>query len=216
MTRNDIETAVVKPNLTFVEKDKEYSILESDQEKALEIAVFDVTEYVERNDGYGKTKEEKDNLYASAQEYWKHLADTLRETKFNLFLNKDQYKFIVDVLKNKVEYDSNTVFFAMEIAELLSTKEVWTDAEAQKPFKVNATEITYVYHIISKYKVKGLNKEAYLFVDILKRIGQMSKIINYYDAGAKALSNKIVQWVSEFEDAPKFDDTPETATTLQA
>jgi hypothetical protein len=67
-------------------------------------------------------------------------------------------------------------------------------------FPVNATEITYIYHLISEYKVKGLTNAAYYFAQVLKRIGAISKVFNYYDATAKNLSTEIQDWVVSFED----------------
>jgi hypothetical protein len=59
---------------------------------------------------------------------------------------------------------------------------------------MNATELTYVYHLIQGYKVKGLTKEARTFASLLNRIGDASKIINYYDAKAKSLVEDIQKW----------------------
>jgi hypothetical protein len=67
-------------------------------------------------------------------------------------------------------------------------------------FPVDATEITYVYHLISQYKVKGLTKEAYMFSQVLKRIGSISKVFNYYDTSGKNLSTDIQNWVTSFEE----------------
>ena len=61
-------------------------------------------------------------------------------------------------------------------------------------FEVTATELTYVYHLIQNYKVKGLTKEAYTFSKVLVRIGNASRVINYYDAIAKRLPEEIQQW----------------------
>jgi hypothetical protein len=75
------------------------------------------------------------------------------------------------------------------------------------PFPVNATEITYIYHLIAKHKVKGLTKEAYLFSEVLKRIGAISKVFNYYDTCGKNLSTDIQNWVTTFEEGVSFENT---------
>jgi hypothetical protein len=82
-------------------------------------------------------------------------------------------------------------------------------------FAVNATEITYIYHLISKHKVKGLTKDAYTFSKILLRIGGISKMFNYYEAASKNLSQDIQDWVLTFEDgvvSDKFENVSETNT----
>jgi hypothetical protein len=72
-------------------------------------------------------------------------------------------------------------------------------------FDVNATEITYIYHLISKHKVKGLSKDAYTFSQILYRIGSISKIINFYDATHKNLSTDIQNWVLTFDEGVELE-----------
>jgi len=206
MAQIESQNPAVRPSLTFFKNDIEYKLLDDDQENQLEVAVYDATEYIEKNNGFGKSEAEKDELYKNAQKYWKILANTLQDTKFNFYLDQEQHKYLFDLLRNKLEYDSNTVFFAMELAEMLAQKATWSgDKNQQQSFQLTATEITYVYHLISKHKVKGLNKEAYMFVDILRKIGQISKVINFYDAGAKALNTRIQQWVAGFEPTPDLE-----------
>jgi hypothetical protein len=119
---------------------------------------------------------------------------------------------------SKLEYDVNTVFFAIELVELLgSLREVkYTNDKELKGVAVNATEITYIYHLISKYKVKGLTKDSFTFSEILVKIGDISKLFNYYDAVGKNLSTDIQNWVTSFEDGVVFEKsvniTGETTT----
>jgi len=77
----------------------------------------------------------------------------------------------------------------------------YTNDDELIAFPVNATEITYIYHLISKHKVKGLTKDSYTFSKVLMRIGTISKLFNYYDSYAKSLSTDIQDWVSSFEEA---------------
>jgi hypothetical protein len=134
-------------------------------------------------------------------------ANSLKEAKYNFHLNRPQWKFLTDLVLSKLEYDVNTVFFAIELTDLLgSMRDVkFTDDTQLIPFPVNATEITYVYHLIAKHKVKGLTKDAYLFSEILIRIGNISKLFNYYDTVGKNLSSDVQNWVSAFEEGVSFD-----------
>ena len=104
-------------------------------------------------------------------------------------------------MKN-LEYDVNTVFFAIELTDILgSMKDMsFINDTDLVPVAVNATEITYIYHLIATHKVKGLTKSAYLFAQILRRIGDISKVFNYYDTTAKNLSTEIQDWVVSFEE----------------
>lgn len=199
---NKIETNVIKPELSFLENETRNEILESKHEVILDSKIFEVEEYIKNNSGKGKEESVKDELYKNAQNIWRELAVYLRDVKYNFFLNKTQWKFLMDLIIQKLEYDVNTVFFAIELTDLLGNmKNVkFTSDDQMVAFPVNATEITYIYHLIAPYKVKGLCKDAYTFSQVLRRIGDISKVFNYYDTSAKNLSTEIQNWVTTFED----------------
>jgi hypothetical protein len=74
-----------------------------------------------------------------------------------------------------------------------------------KEFKVDATEITYVYHLIATHKVKGLTKDSYIFADILRRIGEISKVFNYYDTTGKNMAQDVQDWVVLFDESVSME-----------
>lgn len=208
-----IETNVVKPEVSFTKEGYEYLLINEDNEKKLDVHITSIQEYLKNNTGKGKSTEEKDSLYLESQKLWKEYITDLEETKYNFHLNKEQWKFLTDLVLHKLEYDVNTVFFAIELKEIFdlmkSTK--YTSNEFIS-YSVNATEVTYIYHLISKHTVKGLTKDSYLFSEILLLIGSISKIFNYYDATGKNLSADIQDWVVTFEDGVDF----ESKETLEA
>lgn len=202
MSNQTIETNVVRPEISFFENETNNLILTPFYESELENKISSIEDYITNNSGKGKTEEEQDNLYKDAQELWKNYANTLRDTKYNFHLNRPQWKFLTDLVLSKLEYDVNSVFFAIELTDLLGNMRdaKYSNDTDLVAFPVDATEITYVYHLISQYKVKGLTKEAYMFSQVLKRIGAISKVFNYYDTSGKNLSNDIQDWVTSFED----------------
>ncbi len=201
-----IETNVVKPEIKFLSGDNEYLLISPSYEKSLEGGISNIEAYIGQS-GKGKSDEEKDELYRNAQELWQEYAESMKSVKYNFHMNRAQWNFLTNLILTKLEYDVNTVFFAIELTEMLGAlKEVkYTKDDEIKSIEVTATEITYVYHLISKHKIKGLVKEAYLFSEILMSIGAISKIINYYDAVGKNLSTDIQNWVSSFEEGVIFD-----------
>lgn len=201
-----IETNVVKPEIKFVSNEVEYLLINNDQENTLEQSVKDIEKFM-LQDGTGKSDEEKDNLYQGAQDLWKEYAESMKNAKYNFHLNRPQWKFLTDLLLSKLEYDVNTVFFAIELVDLLGVlREVkFTNDTELKSIAVNATEITYIYHLISKHKIKGLTRDAFTFSEILVRIGNISKLFNYYDALGKNLSTDIQNWVSSFEEGVTYE-----------
>jgi hypothetical protein len=151
---------------------------------------------MKENTGEGKTDVEKDSLYANAQQLYVDYKNELRDAKFNFFFNRPQYNLLTDLLLKKLEYDVNTLFIAMELNEMLKSihgTKFQNDSDLAE-IKLTATELTYVYHLIQTHKVKGLTQQAYTFASLLTRIGDVSKLINYYDAKAKSLVEDIQKW----------------------
>lgn len=197
-----VETNVVKPDVRFIENEIEQLILSNESETSLDMKIQEIENYMIDNNGKGKTDEEKDELYKNSQILWKELASVLRDTKYNFHMNRKQYQFLTDLLLKNLEYDVNTVFFAIELTDTLSYMRdmKFSNDTDLTPVGVNATEITYIYHLISNHKVKGLGRSAYLFSQILRRIGDISKVFNYYDTTAKNLATEIQDWVASWEE----------------
>jgi uncharacterized protein YjaG (DUF416 family) len=215
-----IETNVIKPEVSFMENEIEQLILTSENESALDSKIQEINDYMNNNHGKGKTSEEKDELYKNSQILWQELAVVLRDAKYNFHLNRKQYRFLTDLILKTLEYDVNSVFFAIELTELLGGMKgaKYSNDDDLVAFPVNATEITYIYHLISEHKVKGLTNNAYYFAQVLRRIGTISKVFNYYDATAKNLSTTIQDWVVSFEDgvsAPTKDIESEVVESEQ-
>jgi hypothetical protein len=209
-----IETTVVKPAVSFFENDEINLIITPQEESTLDSKIKDIENYIKNNSGKGKTEQEKDALYTSSQGLWHSYVNALKDAKYNFQLNRPQHKFLTDLLLTKLEYDVNTVFFAIELTDMLGgMKEIkFTNDIDLVAIPVNATEITYIYHLISKHKVKGLTKDSYTFSKILLRIGGVSKIFNYYEAASKNLSQDIQDWVLTFDENITSDKFTETVS----
>lgn len=199
---NQIETHVIKPKLSIYDNEIEYRLISFDSEISLDSGISDIENLMANNHGFGKSDKEKDDLYGDAKVLWNKYAATLREVRFTFYLNRKQFQYITELLRDKLEYDVNTIFLAIELTNMLgewSKMEASKDDKTLKSYESDATEITYMYHLISKHKVKGLSSSSYLFAQILRRIGEISKIINYYDTSAKNLSKEIQDWAASFE-----------------
>jgi uncharacterized protein YjaG (DUF416 family) len=202
-----IETKVVKPEMSFFENDVNNIIMNPQEEFNLDSKVKSIEDYMRSTSGKGKTEQEKDELYQTAQKMWHDFVESIKGAKFNFHLNRPQHKFLTDLILTKMEYDVNTVFFAIELTNMMSgLKEAkYTNDKDLLSFEVNSTEITYIYHLISKHKVKGLSKDAYTFANVLYRIGNISKIFNYYETSSKNLSTDVQNWVMTFEEGIEYE-----------
>lgn len=220
MTQNNkLEIASVKPDISFLHLETMYRLLDFEDELKLDTQILDIRKYMENTNGVGKTSEQKDDDYANAQLMWKAYQQNLRDFKFNFYLDRDQYNLLTDILLKKLEYDVNTLFIAIELTNLLGgmngTK--FNDSTEIKSFRANATEVTYIYHLIQNYKVKGLTKESYTFSKILIKIGDISKIVSYYDSNAKNLTDEITKWAFSLENVPQqiIPDLPVESTEVK-
>lgn len=203
-----IETNVIKPSLAITENGVAYRLISPDSESQLDAAITEVVEFMKNNHGKGKTEFEKDDLYAHTQMLWNNYASILRDVNFTFYLNRKQFRYVTELLRDKLEYDVNTIFLAIELTNMLgewATEGSAKDDTTIKGYESDATEITYMYHLIAKHKVKGLGDSSYLFAQVLRKIGEVSKIINYYDTAAKNLSTEIQKWVASFEDEPTIE-----------
>lgn len=198
-----LETNVVKPKLSIFENETEYRLITTEAEYNLDNHIKTIETFMTGNHGRGKSEAEKDKLYTDAKELWNKYAETLRDVEYTFYLNRKQYQFLTDLLTDKLEYDVNTVFLAIDLTNMLGewhNEGTSKDDKSLKGYSTDATEITYIYHLISKHKVNGLKHSTYRFAEVLRKIGDISKVIGYYDTHAKNLSKEIQEWVATFED----------------
>ena len=213
------ETHVVKPNLSFFQEEREYRFISVTDEINLDDKINELESLMSNKTGKGKTEKEKDDLYGEAKNLWGQYADLLRNVKYTFYLNRKQYQFLTDLLIEKLEYDVNTVFFAIELTDMLGEWKEESNYKNDTSFKdytSDATEVTYIYHLISKHKVKGLSHSSYRFAEILKKIGEISKVISYYDTHAKNFSKEIQEWVASFEDGVVIEGKPHLTQDVES
>jgi hypothetical protein len=200
-----IETNVVKPRVFFKENDKEYVFLDSIDEATLDSQITSIESYIQTNDGRFQSEEHKDKLYAESKKLWEDYAHFLRNVKFSFYLNKKQFEYLTDLLIQEMEYDHDTIFFAIELTNMLgewSNLEISEEESELKCYLADAIEITYIYHLISKHKVQGLTESSYRFAEVLKRLKEVHRVISYYDTSAKNLAKEIQDWVASFDPQP--------------
>jgi hypothetical protein len=203
--KTQIETNVVKPRMFFRENEKEYFLMNSVDEATLDAQINEIEGYIKSNDGRFQSEEYKDRLYSESKKLWEDYAHFLRNVNFSFYLNKKQFEYLTDLLIQELDYDQDTIFFAIELTNMLGE---WTKVETSeddtdfKSFSADAIEITYIYHLISKHKVTGLTDSSYRFAEVLKRLKEVHKVISYYDAAAKSMAKEIQDWVASFDPQP--------------
>lgn len=197
----EIETQVIKPKMVTKFEDKEFRILDEQIEKDMDQAVKDIENYISFNHGLGKSEKDKDELYLNAKKLWENYVSIFKKVSLKFYLNEDQFQYFTEMLRDKIEYDVNTIFFAIDLTDTLGK---WITQESKgkkgvKSYDIDPVSANYLFHLISTVKVKGLTEEAYLFSQVLKKIHEVIKIVNFYDNHAKTLSKEIQDWVASFE-----------------
>lgn len=147
------------------------------------------------------TEVEKDKIYALAEYLFNEFQKKLNNMNFYFPLTMDEWKFMFDVLYNKIEYDQNEIFQLKEVREKYldnvkdSVKELQNN-ENEISTIVNVNDLIIIYHLISKYKVKGVNKSHYSYLNLLTKIGERIKLFNAYNTWIQRLSNDFQSWGS--------------------
>lgn len=200
--KEQFETMVVKPKILIKYEDVDYNILNADDEASLDQSIKNITDYISSTDATGQSDEVKDNVYGEAQVLWHKFKNTLDAVKFNFYLDREQFKYLTDLLLLKFEYDVNAIFYGLELTDVLGSMKdrgVYSNANKYISYGLTATEVTYLYHLLSQHKVKGLGKAAFTFAIIIRRIGEISKIFDYYNNVTKDLSKDITDWIASFD-----------------
>lgn len=204
--KENLNIIAEKPEMKLEVNGTDYPFLPKDTEQALDDKIQEIRDFMANNDGKGKSDEEKDALYAEGQKMWGEFSTLLNDAKFGLILNKPQYIYMTNLLLEKMEYDVNLLFFAIELTNMLGNMKnmkdevKYTNDVDPISFELTATDITYLYHVLQQHKVKGLGDKAYTFANIIRRIGDISKVFSHYDNESKDLSTAIQDWVRGFED----------------
>ena len=140
------------------------------------------------------SEEQKDKVYEIAQYLFNSYQKKLNELNFHFPLTNDERKFVFNVFRNKLEYDQNEVFQLKEIKENYLDVEFKKGDNGEFDTYINVNDLIVFYHLISKYKVKGITQEHYDFLQILTKIGERIKLFNAYNVVVQRLSNDFQLW----------------------
>jgi len=144
---------------------------------------------------------DKNKIYGISEYLFNDYQKDLNKMDFNFELTQDEWKFMLDVLKNKLEYDQNEIFQMDEVRKqyLEGAEEIQKamPREVEEiPTVINVNNLIILYHLVSKYKVKGINKGHYAFLSLLTKIGDRIKLFNAYTVWVQRLSEDFQLWGS--------------------
>lgn len=212
-TNNLEEKKIIKdkPVTSIKYGDIEFSIVDIDRLNLIDSKISELNGFIRNNTGKEQTEDIKDSLYKKSQDMYSDIRNNVLDLNFHFNLTYNEYSFIKFLFKHELEYDVNTIFLARELKDiLLESSAVKEDNSDTVLIKLNGTKLTYIYHLISNVKVKGLeDPDSETFAQVLIKIADMSKILNYYDIKLKDYSSHIMDWVSSFQDSVTYELKPE-------
>jgi hypothetical protein len=214
MNKEQLNNIVIaeKPELEVLGEDGvKVRLIEPEDEKYLEDKYQEMIDYMVETHDQGASNSEKDEIYGKAQKMWNEVSGKnggkLNEISFNLLLTKEEATYLKKILAQNAEYDVDTIFYAIEVSELIEDfiQTKFSSDKELKKFVMNATDMHYLYHLISKHKVRGLTRQAYTFANIIRSIGASSKLFNYYKEKYENLSKAIMYWAQSLEEGVSID-----------
>lgn len=163
---------------------------------------------------------EKDAKYKELTTMWSDFQKDLKGIEYNYFATKEEYQYLRKLINQDMEYSVNEIFIAIRVKDNFFSKGdlVFDNPKSQRGvFKVNIDDVVIVYHLFEKHKVKGLGKNAYLFANTLKTIGDINIIYNQYDKISKQASEDIGKWCAGLDMGVVTDETsvPADCPTLE-
>lgn len=155
----------------------------------------------------------KNKLYTEYKDSMKNYGKTLGETTYNFGLTEDEYKTIRKIIYQELEYDRQDLFIALVVKENFF-EVVEKGGQHKKAFKENDVaifeidihDITRISHLIGKYKVKGLNNMAVNYAEVVRKIGDISKVFENFNRRGEEMSEAGANWIHGLE---KSDDAVE-------
>ena len=140
------------------------------------------------------TEEQKDKIYKIAEYLFNVFQKKLNDLLFYFPLSKEEVKFIFNVFRNKLEYDQNEIFQLKDLKENYLDKEFDKQEDGSYMTYINVNDLIVFYHLISKYKVKGITQEHYDYLTVLTKIGERIKLFNAYNVVVQRISTDCMLW----------------------
>ncbi len=166
-------------------------------------------------------KDEREAQYNVYRELITSYGKTLGETKYNLLLTKDEYLYLKTLVLKKIDYDRQNLFVGLLVRDNFFYKydteknagrtELYIEATLEA-FPLDINEITRISHLTGLHTIQGLDNKADVFANVIKKIGDISKIFDVYNSRGNELSEQGGNWLQGFE---KFDTEEVVAEQVQ-
>ena len=144
------------------------------------------------------TEPEKDKIYDIAEYLFNNYQKIHNNLNFIFPLTFEEYKFIIEVIIKKLEYDRDGVFQVKELSKnyLSHYKKFEKDNAGTNDMTtwLDINSMMILYHHITRYKIKGHQTEAELFVNIITKLEERLMLYNAYKILTERLSQDFQVW----------------------
>jgi hypothetical protein len=190
-------------------------VLRKEDRERIENLISEVEVFYD--EAISEDKENRETTYTNYVAKIEEFGRTMASVLYNLQLTRDEYLFAKDTIFKKLEYDRENVFVALMVRDeffnkydgethsTVKTDIEFDDVDGKKigVFPIDINNLTRISHLLGLYRVKDItSKKADYFASIVKKIGDISKIFNYYKVRGEQLQTKGDNWLKGFE---KFD-----------
>ncbi len=141
----------------------------------------------------------KNKIYAIVQFMVNSYINMLNNLLFNINWTREEYKFIKNTFRSRIEYSGNELFNTMELKDNYLDK--WEDIDKKLPktidnftVTIDIRNIVMMYHFLGAFKIKGMTDEYYTFINILQKIADTNKIYNAYNIVRERIQMDFMNW----------------------
>lgn len=212
-----------------MEKNKLYSAVEEVEAILAEDTIVKLTDQAElaakakvledllATDASTMSEEEKDKLYKQSTDCWNQYVDFLKDLDYHVDIAGEEYHYLRDLILKDLHYNETDIFIAFKFKEnFLDVIDQLQDIKRDKKtytIKVKINDLTLLHHLMKNESVKGLDKKAVIFRNVIAMIGKVYKIFNLWNKESEDLSTRIYNWTKGLTPEVIPAITPAVTTT---
>ena len=143
------------------------------------------------------TEEDKNKLYAEFKEAMMAYGKTLSETTYTVHFTKDEYSFMHDVVMRKLTYNRQDLFIAKQV--VVGIFEAFP-VKKEQSLAMSIELVTWLSFLIGKFEVEGFGKTANLFLSVVEKLTNASRVFDVYNKRGEELSTQGANWVAQLDE----------------
>ena len=147
-----------------------------------------------------ETGGDRDKLYEISNFLYNKFIEFINNINYNIIFTYEEFDFIIKTINNKLEYNVDEVFQLSKLkSEFLDSiiedfKKISKNDNLKVSMKIS--DIILLYHLLSKYKVHGYNRQFEVFISVLTKIGESNQVFNSLNIIKERINTEFQHWVT--------------------